>query len=94
MKKALEDLTPTTTNLGERLALISQVEDTTKLKQSVLLEQIVKLPELLQYLIDEGKLDVAHSLYTKQSSNIDRLIGANVKGISRINNKCMSIINV
>lgn len=94
MKTSLEELSPITSSLRDRLALIGNAEDTTKLKQSVLLEQIIKLPQLLQYLVDNDKLDIAHSIYTTQSYNINRLIAADVRGISRINSKCISIIGL
>ena len=93
MKKALEDLTPTTTNLEQRLELIMRVQDTTKLKQSVLLEQIVRLPQLLEYLVREGRTDEAHAVYNKQAHNIDRLLSAQVNGIDRINSACIKIIS-
>lgn len=94
MKQSLEDLTPTAEKLNQQLSKITKVEDLTNLKRVVLIEQIVSLPDKLQLLVDDGKLDAAISLYNQQRNNIEKLINAKIEGVSRINSKCMSIIKV
>lgn len=94
MKQSLEELTPTAEKLNEQLSKITKVEDLTKLKRVVLIEQIVSLPDKLQLLVNDGKLDAAISLYNQQRNNIEKLINAKIEGVSRINSKCMSIIKV
>lgn len=94
MKQSLEELTPTAEKLNEQLSKITKVEDLTKLKRVVLIEQIVSLPDKLQLLVNDGKLDAAISLYNQQRNNIEKLMNAKIEGVSRINSKCMSIIKV
>lgn len=94
MKQSLEELTPTAEKLNEQLSKITKVEDLTKLKRVVLIEQIVSLPDKLQLLVNDGKLDAAISLYNQQRNNIEKLMNAKKEGVSRINSKCMSIIKV